>query len=107
MAIVIISALGLVISLLFISDAITSWGSAGAILDLIMVGCLFLNTAFRIKALGQLSIEGQNQFWRIIFWSKEFAGKDNFTTDGWRYWVRVRYLTILFIFLFIARQSVK
>jgi hypothetical protein len=43
-----------------------------------------------IRAMDRLSDEGQAHVLRILFWSKLFSGRENFTDEGWSYLVRAR-----------------
>ena len=40
---------------------------------------------FGLAAYANLSEHGRQHTLRIMFWSKLFAGRENFTERGWRY----------------------
>ena len=45
-----------------------------------------------IRAMARLSDEGHAHVLRILFWSKLLlSGRENFTEEGWSYWVRARW----------------
>ena len=54
------------------------------------------------QAMRHLSDHGRARTWRIMLWSKLFSGRENFTADGWRYWVRARWATVVFAALFLS-----
>jgi Co/Zn/Cd efflux system component len=97
----------LFISLILAIPAITSWNTPVSIIDLMMAGCLILGTYWGFRAMTLLSPEGQDEYWNITLWSKLCAGQENFTPDGWRYWLRVRYSVLLLFVLFLSRSFVR
>ena len=60
------------------------------------------STYYWFKALAHLSDSGQDHFWRILLWSKIFAGRENFTQKGWRYRNRSLLLMIACFVYFLA-----
>lgn len=107
-AIVIINVVVMLfISLLLGIPAIISWDVPASIIDLMMAGCLILSAYWWFCAMTLLSSEGQDEFWNINLWSKLFAGRENFTREGWRYWVGVRYAVLLFFIFSLSRSLVR
>jgi hypothetical protein len=97
----------LFVSLILAIPAITSWNTPASIIDLMMAGSLILGTYWGFRAMTLLSPEGQDKYWNITLWSKLCAGQENFTPDGWRYWLRVRYAVLLLFVLFLSRSFVR
>ena len=50
-----------------------------------LVAVVIASNYFAIKAMRRLSPAGHDRRWRIYLWSKLFAGRENFTEEGWRY----------------------
>jgi hypothetical protein len=73
------------------------------VLDIAVLAAFLLGHYWWWRAMRQLSPVGQDRFWRILLWSKMFAGSEDFTTTGWRDCVRARWAFLAcLIFLVLA-----
>jgi hypothetical protein len=61
------------------------------VLDIAGIGAFLLGHYWWWRAMRQLSPVGRDRFWRILLWSTMLAGSENFTTTGWRHYVRARW----------------
>jgi hypothetical protein len=93
-----------IVTLLFAISAIESTNRIILIINLMLAGSMALSGVFFYRALEQLSAEGHDNFWHVVLWSKLFAGQDNFTETGWRYWNWLRLTIAGFCILFLFRS---
>ncbi|HCE67758.1 MAG TPA: hypothetical protein DER40_09655 [Geobacter sp.] len=100
---IIITIIVVSISGLFITAAFTMHDSNVLIINTLLAINLLAIQFCWIKAINNLSPEGKTQFWRIVIWSKLAAGRDVFTSCGWKYWILVRFLAALFAILMIVK----
>jgi len=98
-----VAVVATIVSCLFLHTAFSSYRLAYVNIN-ILLAILFIVSAFCwIQAMRRLTTLGQDQFWYIVIWSKLAAGRENFTTEGWRYWILLRCNVLSFVVLFVFR----
>ena len=78
-----------------------------SLLYISVLGAFLLGHYWWWLAVRQLSPAGQDRFWRILLWSKMFAGPENFTAMGWRYCVRARWAFLTCVILLALAAVVR
>lgn len=96
-----------IIGILLFWASISKLDGIISIINLMMAICFFTCAYNYIRTFNQLSEEGQDQFWYIIFRSKLSAGRECFTSDGWNHWNLLRFTFAAIIILFICRSILE